>query len=449
MLKIAIVGRPNVGKSTLFNRLTKNHLSITSDKPGTTRDYREYDASIADIEFTLTDLAGYDFSSKDDLGLRINKTINQCIENSDLIIMMFDALNGITSEDQKFSKLIKKINKPTILLGNKSEKKKLDFLVTEGWSLGFGQPIPFSSLHGKGIEELYERIKEYFIKLKMDYGGIAKEKLKNINSPIKLAFVGKPNSGKSTMINRILGYDRMITGSESGTTHDSIEIDFVWNEKEYQLIDTGGMRKKSKVLDDLEFKVVGSSLRSIKYANIVILMIDGTKQLNKQDLSIARWVIEEGRALILCLSKWDIISNKQETFNSVVHRIKRSLPDMRKTPIVKSSGLLGLGIDELMNLSENLYSKWNARIQTSILNDWFQNVIEIHPPPLKKGKRIKLQYISQIKSRPPTFIIFSNIPESLPDSYIRYIISKLRENFNFFGIPIRIITRKKKNPYLN
>ena len=449
MLKIAIVGRPNVGKSTLFNRLTKNHLSITSDKPGTTRDFREYDASIADIEFTLTDLAGYDFNSKDDLVLRINKTINKCIENSDLIIMMFDALNGITSEDQKFSKLLKKINKPTILLGNKSEKNNLNLLVTEGWSLGFGEPIPFSSLHGKGIEELYDRIKESFINLKLDYEGIKKEKIININSPIKVAFVGRPNTGKSTIINRILGYDRMITGSESGTTHDSIELNFKWKKKEYTLIDTGGMRKKSKVTDDLEFKVVGSSLKSIKYANIVILMIDGTKQLNKQDLSIARWIIEEGRALILCLSKWDIIADKQETFNNVIYRIKRSLPEMRQTQIVKSSGLLGLGIDELMNLVEILYSKWNERIQTSILNSWFQDVIEIHPPPLKKGKRIKLQYISQIKSRPPTFIIFSNIPEGLPDSYIRYIISKLREKFNFFGIPIRIITRKKKNPYLN
>ena len=449
MLNIVIVGRPNVGKSTLFNRLIKKDLSIVSEEAGTTRDYKEYEAEIADIKFKLTDLAGLDFSKKDKIILLINKFIHKCIDNSNIILMVIDANVGITSDDVKISNLLRKTNKPVILLGNKSEKKNIQFKVSEGWSLGLGPPIVFSALHGIGIDDLYERIKEF--ENKKTILNLKKLPTNIHNNPsIKIAFVGKPNTGKSTLINKLLGYERMITSKESGTTHDSIELAFKWKNNNFTLIDTAGMRKKSKLKEDLEYRFVGSSLKAIKHTNIAILVVDGTDELNKQDLSIARWIIEEGRALILCINKWDLIINKQEVFNNFYKRLQRSLPDMSKSQIVKSSGLLGLGIDEILNLSVDIYKNWNERLTTSILNNWFSKIIEDHPPPLASSKkRIKLQYISQVKSRPPTFVIFSNYSDDLPNSYITYIKSKLRDHFQLFGVPLRIKIRKKKNPYIN
>ena len=449
MLNIVIAGRPNVGKSTLFNRLIKKDLSIVSEEAGTTRDYKEYEAEIADISFKLTDLAGLEFSKKDKIIGLVNKLIHRCIDKANIILMVIDANVGITSEDVKISNLLKKTSKPVILLGNKSEKKNIQFKVSEGWSLGLGPPIVFSALHGIGIDDLYERIKELENKKT-----ILKQKPQLINTnnreSIKIAFVGKPNTGKSTLINKLLGYERMITSNQSGTTHDSIELAFKWKSNNFTLIDTAGMRKKSKLKKDLEYRFVGSSLKAIKHTNIAILVIDGTDELNKQDLSIARWIIEEGRALILCINKWDLIIHKQEVFNNFYKRLQKSLPEMSKSQIVKSSGLLGSGVDELLNLSIDIYKNWNERLKTSMLNDWFSKIIEGHPPPLAASKkRIKLQFISQVKSRPPTFVIFSNYSNDLPNSYVTYIKSKLRDHFQLFGVPLRIKIKKKNNPYVN
>jgi GTP-binding protein len=423
-MNIVIVGRPNVGKSTLFNRLINKKLSIVSEIQGTTRDYREFETSIADLKFKITDLAGFEFNFKDELIKSINNMIYDQIKKANLIIMMFDANIGISSEDIRISKFLKKYNKLVILLGNKSEKLNSKYNVSEGWSLGFGEPIPFSAVHGIGVDELYERIKKEVKRPILN----SDEKIEGNNSSkkssIKITFIGKPNTGKSTLINRLLGYNRMITSSLSGTTHDSIEMDFVWKNYEFKIVDTAGMRKKSKIKEELEYKFVGSSLQAIKLTNIAVLVLDSSEELNKQDLSIARWVIEEGRALILCLNKWDLIQEKQKTFNKLLSRLNRSLPNMTHSKIL------------------------NRRLQTSALNNWFGKVLEEHPPPMSGGKRIKLQYISQVKSRPPTFIIFCNNPDGLPDSYIRYLKSKLRENFNFEGVPLRINLRKKKNPYI-
>ena len=442
MLNIVIVGRPNVGKSTLFNRLIKKNISIISEKAGTTRDYREFDAEIADIKFNLTDHAGFEFNQKNQLISFINKSIYKNLEKANIILMVFDSVVGVTSEDKKISKILKKFNKPTILLGNKSENASVKYQVSEGWSLGLGTPIAFSALHGVGIDELYSRINEFTTPQK------EQDLLSNKNQNIKIAFVGKPNTGKSTLINTLLGYERLVTSSESGTTHDSIEIDFEWNKNKFKLIDTAGLRRKSKVKENLEYKFVGASLNAIKNTNIAILVLDGTEDLNKQDLSIARWVIEEGRALILCINKWDLIEKKQEVFNNFFSRLKRSLPEMSKSQIIKSSGRVGIGIDELLQLSVEIYENWNKRLKTSVLNNWFEKIIQNHPPPLSKsGKRIKLQYISQVKSRPPTFVIFGNFSDDLPGSYLRYIKSKLTDYFKLYGVPLRIKIRKKKNPY--
>ena len=447
MLNIIIVGRPNVGKSTLFNRLIKKNLAVISEKAGTTRDYKEFEAEIADIKFNLTDQAGFEFDQKDKVISFINKSIYLNIEKADIIIMVFDSVVGVTSEDKKISKILKKYNKEIILLGNKSENNNIQYRVSEGWSLGLGEPIAFSALHGVGIDELYNKIKE-LITPKKEQDFPKSINTQNINPNIKITFVGKPNTGKSTLINTLLGYERLVTSPESGTTHDSIEMNFEWNKVQFTLIDTAGLRRKSKVKESLEYKIVGASLKAIKNTNIAILVVDGTEDLNKQDLSIARWVIEEGRALILCINKWDLIIKKQEVFNKFFNRLQRSLPEMSKSQIIKSSGKIGLGIDEILKLSVVLYDNWNERLKTSILNNWFAKIIEDHPPPLaKSGKRIKLQYISQVKSRPPTFVVFANFSDDLPDSYIRYIKSKLTDNFELYGVPLRLKIRKKKNPY--
>ena len=448
MMNIVIVGRPNVGKSTLFNRLINKKLSIVSEIQGTTRDYKEFETSIADLKFKITDLAGFEFDFKDELIKSINNMIYDQIKKANLIIMMFDANIGITSEDTRISKFLKKYNKIVILLGNKSEKLNSKYNVSEGWSLGFGEPIPFSAVHGIGVDELYERIKKEVKRPILNLDKKIEENNSNKKSSIKITFIGKPNTGKSTLINRLLGYNRVITSSLSGTTHDSIEMDFVWKNYEFTIVDTAGMRKKSKIKEELEYKFVGSSLQAIKLTNIAVLVLDSSEELNKQDLSIARWVIEEGRALILCLNKWDLIQEKQKTFDKLLSRLNRSLPNMTHSKIVKTSGKLGLGIDNIFEVAIEVYNKWNRRLQTSALNNWFGKVLEEHPPPMSGGKRIKLQYISQVKSRPPTFIIFCNNPDGLPDSYIRYLTSKLRENFNFEGVPLRINLRKKKNPYV-
>ena len=448
MINIVIVGRPNVGKSTLFNRLINKRLSIVSEIEGTTRDYKEFKTSIADLKFKITDLAGFEFDLKDDLIKSINNIIYNRIEKASLIIMMFDANIGLTSEDIRISKFLKKYNKVVILLGNKSEKLNSKYYVSEGWSLGFGEPIPFSALHGDGIDELYERIKKEVNRPLFDKDEEIEDNNPSKQSSIKITFIGKPNTGKSTLINNLLGYNRMITSSLSGTTHDSVEIDFVWKNSKFTIVDTAGMRKKAKIKEELEYKFVGSSLQAIKLTNIAVLVLDSSEELNKQDLLIARWVIEEGRALILCLNKWDLIREKQITFNKFLSRLNRSLPDMRHSKIVKTSGKLGSGIDDIFEVAIEVFNKWNRRLKTSILNGWFVKVLEDHPPPMSGGKRIKLQYISQVKSRPPTFVIFCNNPDGLPASYIRYLTSKLRENFNFEGVPLRINFRKKKNPYI-
>ena len=446
MLNIVIVGRPNVGKSTLFNRLAKKNISIVSEINGTTRDYREFDSSIADLKFKITDLAGFEFNFKDELISSINNMIDKQIEKSNLIIMMFDARIGITSDDVLISNFLKKKKKNVILLGNKSEKINSKYNVSEGWSLGFGDPIPFSAVHGNGIDDLYERIKT---ETNRNFRVYQNEENNYIEkSSIKIAFIGKPNTGKSTLINKLVGYNRMITSPLSGTTHDAIDINIVWENNNFTFVDTAGMRKKSKIKEELEYKFVGSSLRAIKLTNIAVLVLNSTEKLNKQDLSIARWVIEEGRALILCLNKWDLINEKQKTFNDFLMRVKRSLPEMSHSKIVTTSGKSGLGINDIFEVSAGVFKQWNRRLQTSALNNWFVRVLQEHPPPLASGRRIKLQYISQVKSRPPTFVIFCNNPDGLPSSYSRYLKSKLRENFGFEGVPLRINLRKKKNPYI-
>ena len=450
MLKIAIVGSPNVGKSTLFNRLVGKNDALISSKAGTTRDVREGLGKIGDIEFILYDMAGVETIKKDELTNQINTKIEEIIFLSDTIMLVFDSKLGITSEDVIFSRKLKKLKKNIILLGNKSEGKENTLNFMEGWNLGIGEPISISSAHGLGLNNLYEALKP-FIKIHSN------NKFKNYNNEeenkatllMKVTIVGRPNTGKSTLVNNILGFDRMLTGSESGITHDAIEIPFEWKGKSFSLIDTAGMRRKSKVFEEVEYKIVGDTLKAIKFTNVAVLLIDGRDEINKQDLAIARWVVEEGRALIICINMWDLVKDHNFVFTRLLSRLERSLPQIKGVPVLKISGLLGNGIDELMNQLQYVYKLWNKRISTGKLNTWFENIKDIHPPPIVKGKRIKLLYIVQVKARPPNFVIFANQPSYLPDSYLRYLTSKLREEFNLYGIPIRINTRKKSNPYVS
>ena len=454
MIKISIVGRPNVGKSTIFNRISGKKSALTSKSAGMTRDVREALFKINESQFLIFDMAGIIHKLENDLLKRTNKKIIKTINSSDLVLMVYDLSSGINNFDFEISKSLLKSGKNIILIGNKSDSKFSSDNIIDGWSLGLGEPIPVSAEHGKGFDTLYQKLKNFSDKnynsleidqtVKNNFNNIDDEKFKEI----KIAIVGKPNTGKSTLVNKILGFDRMLTGSEVGITHDSIETNLDWKGDSIKIIDTAGLRRKSKIKKNLEYNIVGDTLKSIKLSHIILLMIDSRENMTKQDFSIARWIVEEGRILIVCLNMWDQIKNKVQRYKLLLNQINKSVPQVRGVSIIKVSGLLGEGISQIMIDSIKLFKFWNNRINTSLLNNWLENIYKIKPPPMMKGKVVKLHYITQIKSRPPTFILFINKKVELPNAYLRYLIANLSREFGFIGIPIRIITRIKVNPYI-
>ena len=445
---VAIIGRPNVGKSTLFNRLIGKRLAIVDDQPGVTRDRREGDASISDMKFTLVDTAGLDDSADDSLEARMHGQTERGLVDADVALFLIDARAGVTPLDKHFANWLRRHSRPTILVANKCEGGAGQGGLLEAYSLGLGDPVPLSAEHGEGLSELYDALLPFRDE---PAGGEFPEDDADedawMERPLQLAIVGRPNVGKSTMVNAILGEERMLTGPEAGITRDSISISWDFNGRAIRLIDTAGMRRKARVRKKLETLSVGDTLHSIRFAEVVVLVLDSALGLEKQDLSIARLVIEEGRALVLAVNKWDTVKDRKRALKEVEDRLQTSLPQVRGIPVVTCSSLTGRGLEKLLPAVVRVHEIWNRRVETGLLNRWLEGVVDSHPPPVVKGRRLRLRYMTQAKARPPTFILFASSRGALPESYVRYLIGGLREAFDLPAVPIRIHQRAGKNPY--
>jgi GTP-binding protein len=442
MTKLAIVGRPNVGKSTLFNRLAGRKLAIVDDTPGVTRDRREAPGRLGDLEFTLIDTAGFEDATDASLEARMRAQTETAIRDADVILLLIDARVGVTPVDERFAALLRRADKPVVLAANKAEGRAGDVGINEAYALGLGEPIPLSAEHGEGMAELYAAIVAHQASEAADKTPDVKEA-----RPIHLAIIGRPNAGKSTLVNALIGEDRLLVGPEAGITRDSIAIDWTWKGKRYRLIDTAGMRRKAKVQANLEKLSVSDTLHAIRFADVCVLMMDAGEAFEKQDLSIGDLVIREGRALVFALAKWDKVADPRAHFEEMKLVAKESLPQARGAPIVTLAALSGVGLDRLMKAVEEAHEDWTARIKTKDLNNWLYATIARHPPPAVRGKRIKPRYIAQIKARPPTFVLISSRAEDMPESYKRYLTNELREAFDLHAAPVRLIVKAGKNPY--
>lgn len=459
MLSVAIIGRPNVGKSTLFNRLVGKKLAIVHDQPGVTRDRKMAPAKFKDLELQVIDTAGYEYATTDNMESRMWKQTQMAINDADICLFLFDARSGVQPYDEFFADLVRQMHKPVILLANKCEGKKLEDGIYEAYKLGLGEPIPFSAEHSIGFEDLYLALSEAEREKKQKQQnepisaiiGEIPEDFSPLDDarkrPIQIAFVGRPNVGKSTLVNALLDDERMLTGPEAGMTRDAITTEWQWRGYKFNLVDTAGLRKQARVKDSLEKMSVESTKYAANMANVVVLVLDADAILEKQDLTIARQVLDEGRALVIAVNKWDI-ANRKEALDKLNYKLETSLTQASGVPTVTISALKKEGLDKLMSAILKIYGRWNIRIPTAPLNKWFADVQAQNPAPLGKNKRrIKLKYITQAKTRPPSFFIFSSNPEGLPDSYLRYLTNSLRETFNMGGIPLRITVRKADNPY--
>lgn len=462
---LAIIGRPNVGKSTLFNRLVGKRLAIVDDTPGVTRDRREGEASISDLKFHILDTAGLEEATDDSIESRMRMQTEQAVASADVALLVIDGRVGVTPTDSHFAQWLRSQNTPVILAVNKCEGKQAESGIYEAYRLGLGDPIPLSAEHGLGLDELYDALvpfrekaaaeaERHALASNPDIDGLVNDSGDEdddeavLSSPLQLAIVGRPNAGKSTLVNRLLGEDRMLTGPEAGITRDAIATSWVWQDREIRLVDTAGLRKQARVEEKLEYLAVNDTFRAIQYAQVVVLVIDAEQPLEKQDLTIARKVVEEGRALIIAVNKWDAIKNRSETMSQINDRLHTSLQQIRGVRVVTMSALTGRGTDKLLPTVFEVFDLWNTRVPTGALNRWLSRMLEAHPPPMgSHGRRLTIRYVTQAKSRPPTFYLFSSTAGKLPDSYLRYLANGLRDDFGLDGIPIRIHTRSGKNPY--
>lgn len=444
-LNVAIVGRPNVGKSTLFNRLCGKRMAIVHDMPGVTRDRKEAFGQLGDIPLKLIDTAGLEDKSKDPLMEGMKAQVLKALRDADVILLIIDGREGVTPLDESYAKLLRKVEKPVLLLANKCEGKAGAQGIAEAWGLGFGEPLAISSEHGQGLDSLYEGLLPF-------YTGPTSEEPDDeqvLAGPLQLAIVGRPNVGKSTLLNQLIGHERVLTGPEAGVTRDSISTEWAYKNQPIRLIDTAGIRKRAKVTEKLEWLATSESLSAVQYAQVVILVLDATQPLEKQDLHIASQVIDEGRCLILALNKWDLITNKEELLKDLKERLTMTLPQVKGIPMVPISALKGKNKEKLLDQVLTIYAIWNQRISTGRLNRWLEGVVAHHPPPLVAGRRIKIKYLTQIKTRPPTFVLFSSKATDLPDAYVKYLVNGMRQSFGLEGVPIRFSVKSSKNPYVD
>jgi GTP-binding protein len=444
---VAIVGRPNVGKSTLFNRLVGRRLALVDDLPGVTRDRREAEATIGDLSFRAIDTAGLEEADEATLQGRMRRQTEAAVAEADLVLFMIDARAGVTPSDEHFAAAVRTSGKPVVLLANKAESRAADSGILEAYSLGFGEPIPVSAEHGIGVMDIYDAIREANpAEAEAEEAGEDQE-AGDAAKPMHIAIVGQPNAGKSTLVNRLIGEERLLTGPEAGITRDSIAVDWEWRGRSFRLADTAGIRRKSKVVAKLEKLSVGDALRAIRFAEVVVLVMDATEPLEKQDLQIADLVANEGRALVLALDKWDLVADPQGKLKQLQADLEETLAQVRGVPMVPISGLTGYGLDRLMESVLAVHATWNKRIPTAALNRWLIATTQRHPPPAVSGRRLKLKYLTQSKTRPPTFYLSASRPDALPEAYRRYLVNGLREDFGLAGVPIRLMLRRDENPY--
>jgi GTP-binding protein len=462
---IAIIGRPNVGKSTLFNRLVGKKLALVDDQPGVTRDRREGDARLADLSFKVIDTAGLEQGDEASLSGRMRAQTEAAIEAADAVFFVVDARVGVTPTDRHFAELVRRADKPIILLANKAEGKQGEAGALDAWELGLGEPVPLSAEHGDGFGALYEALLAALPEATAPQDEAAEDDEArpvfdeeedgselDLTKPLRIAVVGRPNAGKSTLINRILGEERLLTGPEAGITRDSIGVDFAWTSREgatraMRLWDTAGLRRRANVQDKLEKLAAADALRAVRFAEVVVVLLDATIPFEKQDLTIADLTEREGRAVVIGLNKWDLIPDPGKKLQELREEADRLLPQLRGAPVVPVSGLMGSGLDKLMQAITRVHETWNKRISTGKLNRWLTAVVERTPPPAVSGRRIKIRYMTQPKARPPYFVIFGNQLDALPTSYERFLINGLRQTFDLPGVPIRISKRMTDNPY--
>lgn len=440
---VAILGRPNVGKSTLFNRLVGRKIALVDNQPGVTRDRREGEGRIGNLRFRVFDTAGLDDAKKLTLEARMSAQAETAIEDSDLVFFVIDARVGVTSIDREFAERIRKKGKPVVLVANKAESRMADSGVMEAYELGFGEPLPVSAEHGEGMEYLHDAIVPFAREAAEDEDHGEEKAV----GPLKLAIIGQPNSGKSTLVNVMLGEERMLTGPEAGITRDAISSDFDWHGEKIKLWDTAGIRRKSKVTGKIEKLAVADALRAIRFADCVVVLIDASMAIERQDLALSDLVASEGRAIVLALNKWDLVEDKDKLLKQVQSDLEDVLPEIRGVPVVTLSAKQERGVDKLMKAVFGAMDKWNSRITTSQLNRWLEAALERNPPPAPSGRRIKIRYATQANSRPPTFAVFGNQLSKLPESYVRYLMNGLRKDFELWGVPIRFSLRGGKNPY--
>jgi GTP-binding protein len=441
-LTVAIIGRPNVGKSTLFNRLVGQRLALVDDAPGVTRDRREGEARLGDIRFRVIDTAGLATAEPSTLGARMQEQTARALAEADLALFLIDARAGITPLDRHFADWLRRQKTPVLLIANKAEGKSAESGVLEAFALGLGEPIVVSAEHGEGMADVYAALRPH-----ADRKATVPATTPAEEQPLQLAIIGRPNVGKSTLVNRLLGDERVLTGPEAGITRDAIATLWQWQGRTVRLIDTAGLRRRPKVAEKLEKLSVADALRAIRFAEVVVLVVDATQGLEKQDLTIAGMVEEEGRALVLAVNKWDLIADKSGSLNRLKDRLQVSLPQLAGLRFVTLSALNGAGLGKLMPAVLKAYEAWNHRIPTPRLNRWLAAVQERHPPPLVAGRRLKLRYMAQANIRPPSFALFATKPGDLPESYRRYLVNLLREDFELPGVPIRMMLRQGSNPY--
>jgi len=468
-LNVVIVGRPNVGKSTLFNRLAGKKLALVDDTPGLTRDWRSAEARVGGLAFNIIDTAGLEDVFDDSLEARMRRQTERALEAADVVLFVVDARAGITPLDRHFATHLRRIDKPVVLVANKAEGRAGNPGLYEAFELGLGDPVPMSAEHGEGLADLVgallpftdaEEAREAAAGARItarvendDFDedatpiGDIEESEEEKAKPIQIAIIGRPNVGKSTLLNSLIGEERVLTGPEAGMTRDAIAVDWIWRGRAVRLVDTAGMRRRARVDTKIEKLAVADGLRVVRLAQVVILVLDADQSLDKQDLTLARMVIDEGRALLIAVNKWDAVEDRALALKRVEDKLESSLAQARGIKFVTISALKRRNLDDLLDAVIETYGVWNRRIPTAKLNRWLAGTLEHHPPPLVEGRRIKIRYMTQVKTRPPTFALFINMPLDLPEAYNRYVASTLRADFDLPGVPIRLILRKGKNPY--
>ncbi|MCO5073792.1 MAG: ribosome biogenesis GTPase Der [Rhizobiaceae bacterium] len=463
----AIIGRPNVGKSTLFNRLVGRKLALVDDTPGVTRDRRVHAAKLYDLTFDVIDTAGFEDSAPETLAGRMRQQTEIAIREADIVLFVIDSKSGLLPDDKTFADIVRRSGKPVVLVANKAEARGATSGMLEAWEVGLGEPIPISAEHGQGLPDLRDAIVEALgeertldrddeddellaeseVLIGEDIGDDDEEIGYDESKPLRIAVVGRPNAGKSTLINTLVGEERLLTGPEAGITRDSISVDWDWRGRKMRLFDTAGMRRKSRVQEKLEKLSVSDGLRAIRFAEVVVIVLDATIPFEKQDLQIADLIIREGRAPVIAFSKWDLIDEPQQTLAELREKTERLLPQARGIRAITVSAETGKGLDRLMEAVVSTHKVWNSRISTGKLNRWLEGILAHHPPPAVAGRRLKIKYVTQAKTRPPGFVVSCSRPDAMPQSYVRYLVNNMREAFDIPGVPIRVALRTSDNPF--